>query len=439
MTPPTTTESPRESPEPIPPSNDSAKTPRDAYAALRVRDFQFLILSRFLASLGEQMVGVALGWQIYERTHSTLALGYIGLAEVLPVILLALPAGHFSDRYDRRKIALITKMGLAACSLGFAALTILHDPIWTFYLCIVVVGMTRAFHSPSTSTLLPQVVPIDLYESAATWMSNFWQLAAALGPALGGAIIAVSRSAVPVYVLDGLFGMAFLVFISRIRGKAPPRERAAPTLYSLFEGVRFLYNNKILFSVITLDLFAVLLGGAVTLLPVYAKDILKVGPVGLGWMRAAPALGAVFMALSLAHLPPLKNAGRAMLLAVAGFGAATIVFGYSTLFPLSLLMLLLLGAFDNISVVVRSTLMLIRVPDGMRGRISAVNNIFIGASNELGGFESGVAAHFLGPVLAVALGGVGTIVVVAAVAAIWPELRQLKSLKISIEEDLSTK
>ena len=439
MPPTETTESPRESPEPNEPPGDTKKAPRDAYAPLRLRDFQFLILSRFLASLGEQMVGVALGWQIYERTHSTLALGCVGLAEVLPVMLFALPGGHFSDRYDRRKIALITKSGLAACSLGFALLTLLHDPIWTFYLCIVGVGVMRAFHSPSTSTLLPQVVPVDLYESAAAWMSNFWQLASALGPALGGLIIALSRSAVPIYVLDAVFGMAFLIFITQIRGKAPERERAAATVKSLFEGVRFLYNNKILFSVITLDLFAVLLGGAVTLLPVYAKDILKVGPVGLGWMRAAPALGAVCMALSLAHLPPLKNAGRAMLLAVAGFGIATVVFGYSTFFPLSLLMLLLLGAFDNISVVVRSTLMLVRVPDVMRGRISAVNNIFIGASNELGGFESGVAAHFLGPVLAVALGGVGTVLVVAAVALIWPELRQLKSLKNPTEEDLSTK
>ena len=415
--------------------SDPAETPRDSYAALRLRDFQFLILSRFLASLGEQMVGVALGWQIYERTHSTLALGYVGLAEVLPVILLALPAGHFSDRYNRQRIALITKAGLAACSLGFAALSFSHSPVWMFYVCIVGVGVMRAFHAPSTSTLLPQVVPIDLYESAAAWMSNFWQLAAAIGPALGGAIVALSRSATPVYFLDAFFGLLFFVFISQVRGKAPERERAAPTLESLTEGIRFLYNNKILLSVITLDLFAVLLGGAVTLLPVYAKDILKVGPIGLGWMRAAPSLGAVFMALSLAHLPPLRNAGRAMLLAVAGFGVATVIFGCSTSFPLSLLMLLLLGAFDNISVVVRSALMLVRVPDAMRGRISAVNYIFIGASNELGGFESGVAAHFLGPVNAVVLGGVGTVIVVAAVAAIWPELRRLKSLKISTEED----
>ena len=418
----------------MPPEPTEMETPRDSYAALRLRDFQFLIISRFLASLGEQMVGVALGWQLYERTHSALALGYVGLAEVVPVILLALPAGHVSDRYDRRKIALITKSGLAACSLAFAALSLIHSPVWTFYVCIVAVGVMRAFHAPSTSTLLPQVVPSGLYESAAAWMSNFWQLAAALGPALGGAIVAVTRSATPVYFLDALFGLSFLWFISRIRGRAIAGERAAPTIQSLTEGVRFLYNNKILLSVITLDLFAVLLGGAVTLLPVYAKDILKVGPIGLGWMRAAPSLGAVFMALSLAHLPPLKNAGRAMLIAVAGFGAATIVFGYSTSFPLSLLMLLLLGAFDNISVVVRSTLMLLRVPDSMRGRISAVNYIFIGASNELGGFESGVAAHFLGPVLAVALGGVGTILVVAAVAAIWPELRHLKTMQAAKED-----
>ena len=256
------------------------------------------------------MVGVALGWQIYERTHSTLALGCVGLAEVLPVMLFALPGGHFSDRYDRRKIALITKSGLAACSLGFALLTAAARPHLDVFICALSgVGVMRAFHSPSTSTLLPQVVPVDLYESAAAWMSNFWQLASALGPALGGLIIALSRSAVPIYVLDAIFGMAFLVFITQIRGRAPERERAAPTVQSLFEGVRFLYNNKILFSVITLDLFAVLLGGAVTLLPVYAKDILKVGPVGLGWMRAAPALGAVCMALSLAHLPPLKKRG----------------------------------------------------------------------------------------------------------------------------------
>jgi MFS family permease len=296
------------------------------------------------------------------------------------------------------------------------------------------IGVARAFNDPASSTLLPQTVPPEVFSNAATWSSSSWQLASIIGPALAGLVAAVVGSVGSIYIFDFFAALIFLLFISLIKGRPLALSPKSATLDSLLEGLRFIRDTKVILAAITLDMFAVLLGGAVTLLPVYATKILNVGPQGLGLMRAAPSIGALIMAFVVAHMPPFKSAGKTLLLAVAGFGLATIIFGLSTWFWLSMLMLIVLGGLDNISVVIRSTLLLTRSPDEMRGRISSVNSIFIGASNELGGFESGLTAALFGPVLSVVAGGVGTILVVLGIAWIWPEMRDLKTLDVPQEE-----
>jgi MFS family permease len=403
--------------------------PHDPYAALRFRDFRLLGIGRFIAVLGEQMIGVAIGWELYERTGSALALGLVGLVQVIPVILLSLPAGHIADRLDRRQISIAAQVALALCALGLALLSATQGALVLIYGCLLLIGAARAFSDPATAALLPQTVPPELFTNAATWESSTWQLAAVLGPALGGLVIAVQRSATLVYILNAVAAIccALMLLAIRSRRAAPPPSEEA-TLSSLAAGARFVWRTKVLMAAITLDLFAVLLGGATALLPIFARDILQVGAAGLGWLRAAPSIGAVLMAMSLAYLPPIRKAGPTLLWAVAGFGAATIVFGLSRSFGLSLAMLGLLGALDNVSVVIRGTLLLTHTPDEMRGRVSAVNSVFIGASNELGGFESGLAAALLNPITAVVAGGVGTILVVTVVALLWPEMRRLGRL-----------
>ncbi len=404
-------------------------TAHDPYAALRFRDYRLYLASRFLGTLGEQMLAVAVGWELYLRTHSAFALGLVGLAQVLPVILLSLPAGHLADRRDRRRIVIATEAGYALCALGLFALSATNGPVPLFYLFILLFGVAQAFNNPAGGSLVPLMVPAEHFENAATWNSSSWQLAAVVGPALGGLLIAFAGRSTPVYAFDAAAGLAVVVLLALIRSQQPPREATeASTLESLREGLSFLWRTQLILATITLDLFAVLLGGAVTLLPIYATSILHVGALGLGVMRAAPSAGAVAMAISRAYLPPFRRAGRTLLLAVAGFGLATIVFGLSRNILLSVAMLMALGALDNISVVIRATLMLTRTPDELRGRVSAVNGIFIGASNELGGFESGTLAAAIGPVSSVVVGGIGTLVVVGLVALIWPELRRLRGL-----------
>lgn len=397
----------------------------DAYAALRFREFRLLAAGRFLAALSEQMLGVAVGWELYERTRSTLALGFVGLVQVLPIIVLALPAGHIADRFERKRIVLGAALLLA---LGAVCLTLLsydHGPLLLFYGSLLLIGVASAFGGPASSTLLPQTVPPAVFTNAATWSSSSWQVAAVVGPALSGLLIALDSSASLIYLLVALANVIIVIMILLMRSRQQSHADEAPTLQSMLAGVAFVGHSKVILAAITLDLFAVLFGGAVTLLPVFADDYLHVGAAGLGLLRAAPSVGAVAMALTLAHLPPFRRAGKTLLWAVAGFGIATIVFGISRSFLLSLTMLVLLGALDNISVVIRSTLLLVHVPDDLRGRISAVNSMFVGASNELGGFESGLTAALLNPILSVIGGGIGTILVVVAVALIWPEIRRL--------------
>ena len=376
------------------------------------------------------MLSFAIGWELWLRTHSALALGMVGLVQVIPVILLSLPAGHVADQYNRRRIVLITQLSLALCALGLAFLSYTQGSIILVYLCLFGIGAARAFNDPAASTLVPETVPPNLFSSAATWNSSTWQLASILGPAIAGLIVAFSGSVTIIYVFDALGAFTFSVLLSMIKGRQLPLARKSATWDSLAEGFKFMRDTKVILAAITLDMFAVLFGGAVALLPIYATDILKVGPQGMGIMRAAPSIGALIMAFLLAHLPPMKNAGRTLLLAVTGFGAFTIIFGLSNWFWLSVLMLVLLGSLDNVSVVIRSTLLLTQTPDEMRGRISGVNSIFIGISNELGSFESGFAAALFGPVIAVVAGGIGTILVVLAVAKAWPEMRHLKTLDV---------
>jgi MFS family permease len=302
--------------------------------------------------------------------------------------------------------------------------------VYLIYLFLFGIGITRAFNDPASSTLLPETIPPELFSNASTWSISSWQVASITGPAIAGLVIGFFNTVTVIYVFDALTAIIFCVMLTMIKGRQLALAEKSATWKSLTEGFRFMRDTKVILAAITLDMFAVLFGGAVALLPIYATDILKVGAQGLGILRAAPSIGALVMAFALAHLPPMKNAGRTLLIAVAGFGIATIVFGVSTSFILSIAMLVILGGLDNISVVIRGTLTLTQTPDQMRGRISAVNSIFISVSNELGAFESGVTAALLTPIGAVVFGGIGTIIVVLAVARIWPELRELKTLDV---------
>lgn len=409
--------------------HDSESSARhDPYAALRHRSYRLFALGSSAASFGAQMQSVAVGWELYERTGRAIALGYVGLAQILPVLILTLPAGHVADRFDRKRIAMAAQSLTAACSAGLAVLSWSRGPIALFYVLLALVGVARAFHQPARASLMPHLVPERDFGNAVTWNSTIFQIASMAGPALGGAVIALSRAAWPVYAADAALTLGQVLALSLVPVRTGGSQGEPVTLGSLAAGLRHVWNEKVVLSAITLDMFGVLLGGATALLPIYAKDILKVGPEGLGWLRGAPSAGALLMALTIAHRPPMRRAGPALLTAVTGFGLATIGFGLSTWFPLSLLMLAILGAMDNVSVVVRQSLVQMWTPDELRGRVSAVNSLFIGASNELGAFESGVVAAWFGAVVSVVAGGVGTILVVGAVAWAWPEIRRLGPL-----------
>ncbi|HKE05048.1 MAG TPA: MFS transporter [Blastocatellia bacterium] len=399
---------------------------RDAYAALRVRDFRLFLSGHLLSVLGVQMQTLAAGYQLYEKTNSKLALGMVGLVQIVPMLGFALPAGQAADRFDRRKtlmsattLAMIAASGLAAVSMWAGA----NVPL--IYACLFLSGLARAFQGPARSSLMPQLVPYQIFSNAVSWNVSGFELSSMVGPALAGWLIYLLGGVTPVYVFAGLGSVIYFVMLATLTKRSYAAEsRATQTdLKTLVAGFEYVWNTKLLLAAMSLDMFAVLLGGAAALLPVYAKDILRVGPAGLGALQAAPSLGAITMALLTTHLPPLKRAGRTLLWAVAGFGLATIVFGLSRNFWLAQAMLLLTGAFDNISVVVRHTLATILTPDEMRGRVSAVNGMFISASNELGRFESGTVAALFGPIFSVVSGGVGTLIVVVMVALSSPHLR----------------
>jgi len=410
-----------------PPLDQPSAARADAYAALRFRDFRSFVIGYFLVTMGTQMQTVAVGWYLYERTGSALALGGVGLAQVLPIFALTLPSGHFSDRYDRRVVLVVAQTVMLLASLGLALLAFTGGPIPALYALLVLNGCGRAFQAPARDSLAPQLLPMELLANGATWRSGSFQLAAVLGPALGGFVIGLRHSATPAFLLAGLASLLFAALMARVTPRRYVPSSGERPLQRLVAGARFVWSTRILMAIITLDLFAVLLGGATMLLPVYAKDILHVGPRGLGWLMAAPSLGAVLVAIAMAHAP-MRRAGRALLWAVTGFGVATIVFGFSRSYVLSLVALALVGGFDMVSVVIRSTLVQVLTPDELRGRVAAINALFIGTSNELGGFESGVAAALFGPIAAVVGGGVGSILCVLLVAWVWPDVRKYGAL-----------
>lgn len=396
----------------------------DPYAVLRNRDFLLYLIARFLASLGQQMLTVAVGWELYERTHSALALGLVGLTQMVPMILFTLPAGHVADNHDRKRVIILMTFVLACASAALTLISELHADVVWIYACLFLAGTARTFLWPASSAFLPHLVSRQDFSRAVTWSSGSFHLSSVAGPAAGGALIAWTHHAGTVYAVNAVATFICLALIGMVRRQHSVAIKEKMTARSLIAGFNFVFANPIILGTITLDLFAVLLGGATALLPIYAKDILHSGPSGLGFLQAALPAGSLFCALILAHRPPMEKAGRALLWAVAAFGLATIGFGCSRVFWFSMLMLFVCGAVDNISVVVRHTLVQLLTPDEKRGRVSAVNSLFIGTSNELGGFESGFVAHLFGPVVSVVSGGIGTILVVIAVASIWPQIRK---------------
>ncbi|MFL5327419.1 MAG: MFS transporter [Gemmataceae bacterium] len=400
----------------------------DAYAALRYPGYRRLWGAMISSAIALEMLTVAVGWELYERTGSKAALGYVGLVQFLPVLLLSLPAGHAADRFSRKWQFVGSQFLAAFTTVGLGVLSSWQGPIPLIYVGLTTLGVARAFISPARSALLTQLVPREVLSNAVAWNSGGWQIAATLGPTLGGALIAWLGRVSDVYHIAATLSGISALLVANTTPRPVERATGAHDFAALAAGVKFVWTTRLILATITLDLFAVLLGGAVALLPVYAKDILHVGPTGFGWLRAAPSVGAIIMALALAHRPPLKRAGPTLMLSVAGFGVATIVFGISRNAYLSFAALAISGALDNISIVVRGTLVQLMTPEVMRGRVSAVTTIFIVCSNELGAFESGIAAEWLGTVPSVVIGGIGTLVVVGVVSQIFPELRKLGAL-----------
>lgn len=422
------------------------------------------------------MLTVVVGWQLYNRTHSALNLGLVGLATIAPMLLIAIPAGQLADRYNRRFIIIAAEIVTGICNLALMLISLTHGPIALIYLLLAISGSARAFLWPANSAYLPQIVPLSLLNRAITWNSGCFQLSAAAGPALGGLIIAWTGDATAAYAFCTGAAFACCILLSNIRAddvshlrnadaelneleiagaatvdatgsrmlaaevevdkeysksgstKTGPAKKPAK-LRDLFAGFWFVWHQPLILGTISLDLFAVLLGGAVALLPVFARDILHVDASGLGWLQSALPIGSATMALFLANRPPLKHAGKAMLIAVAGFGIATIIFGLSRSYWLSWSMLFFCGAADNVSVIVRQTLIPLFTPPSMLGRVAAVNGLFIGASNEIGGFESGLLASLTTPVFAVVFGGIGTIIVVLLTTILCTPLRRFGSLE----------
>ncbi len=406
----------------------------DPWAALRLPDYRRFLTAHFTTTLGIQIQGVVVAWQMYLDTRDPLALGLIGLAEALPNIATALFAGHVADRMDRRRLALIATATLLLCSLALAFLAGLEGDaarhrILGAYLVIAISGVARAFLQPARTALAAAMVPRELQANAVTWRSTTWQLGAVIGPAIGG-VLNFLIGAQGSYLVDASLIVVAFGALTQIEFRRVPAAATLvePILESLSAGIRYLRGQQILLGAMTLDLFSVLFGGAVALLPIFAADILHVGAWGLGILRSAPAAGAVLMSLWLAWRPPMRRAGRALFLAVAAFGLFTIAFGLARTLWLSTLCLVLIGAADMISVVVRSTLLQLLVPDHLMGRVTSVNQIFVGSSNEIGSFESGLAARLIGTVPSVLFGGGMTLLVVGGTWRWAPKLREVGRL-----------
>lgn len=400
-----------------------AERPESGYVVFRSPDYVLYWLARFVSGAAFQIQNVAVGWLVYDVTNDPLALGLVGLFTFLPAISLALLTGHVADRFDRRTILIVCYAIATSTSLGLLAFAESGmRQIWPVYGLVLVFGAARAFSNPASQALVPKLVPAEHLRHAVAFNSSAWQTATIIGPALGGVLYAFGSA-----VVFGAAALCFLVTMSlfiAIRHRGASAAGTKTSWATLFAGVQFIRSRPVILGAISLDLFAVLLGGATALLPIYARDILHTGPWGLGILRSAPAVGAIVMALLLAQRPLSRRTGLRMFQAVGLFGLATIGFGLSTSLPFSLLCLVILGASDMVSVYVRQTLVQLETPDAMRGRVSAVNSVFIGASNELGEFESGTLAALIGAMPAVVLGGAGTLLVAGLWAWWFPDLRR---------------
>jgi MFS family permease len=434
----------------------------DPYAAFRSRGFRFFTSGNLLSILGRQMLAVAVEWEIYQRTHSATALGLVGLVFAIPIVGFSLPAGHLADRISRKHIILVAQIFssitsallalvswqhlaipqmsiLRSCNHALGSIATIFErhqsgfhfddaSIPLIYLLLFLGAIARTFSWAARSSFFPTLVSRDAFSNAVTWNNSIFQIGSVVGPALSGFVVA-HRGFPVIYVIDAITSFAFFLLALPIpRAKQALKRVEQSTWRSLVAGAKFVFSKKVILATITLDLFAVLLGGATALLPVFADQILHCGPVGLGWLRASPAIGAFAMALIVAYLPPMRDAGKRLLWCVTGFGIATVIFGLSKALWLSLGMLFIAGALDSVSVIIRGSIVQLVTPDEMRGRVSAVNNIFIGTSNEFGALESGLTAALFGPVISVVAGGIGTILVVAGAAWRWPEIRKIGAL-----------
>lgn len=404
---------------------------KDAYAALRIKNFKRFITARFLLTFAIQMQSVIVGWQVYALTHDALSLGLIGIAEVIPFFCVALFAGHAADIINRKKIILISNLVYFICAAALLLVSTSLRPVLAIfgvlpiYLIIFITGIARGFMSPAQSALAAQLVPPELFGNASTWNSIAWQTAEISGPAAGGMVYGFMGigAAYSLVILFSAMGLIFFYFVKK--QPLPERNKEENIWQSLSSGIKFVFGNQVLLSAITLDMFAMFFGGVVCVLPIFADQIFHTGAKGLGFLRAAPAAGAIIMSVIQTQRPLFKQAGRNLFIGVFVFGISIILFAISRNFYLSLFILMIGGMFDNISVVIRATIIQIYTPNEMRGRVSSVNSIFIGSSNELGSFESGVAAKLMGLIPSVIFGGSMTLAVVAAVRKFAPKLRKL--------------
>jgi MFS family permease len=414
------------------------KDRHDPYGALRVPLFRNFLVASCLVGMGTAAQGLAIGWEVYDRTEQALSLGWVGLVQAIPMLLFTLPAGYLADVFDRRKLMMISLVGATISSIALGVASYHSAPVeWLYFLLFIDATFLR-FGWPARSAIMPLLVTDELFENAVKWRTSLMQVTGIAGPAIGGFMIAINIQAA--YFLSALSSAAFVVFLSGMRLPSAPRSERGNMVGQVIEGLRFVWRRQLLLGAISLDLFAVLLGGAVYLLPIFARDIIDASAVGLepeevlGWLRAAPAAGACVMAFSMAYLPPIQRAGRILFWSVAGFGVATIVFGFSTSFWLSMAALALTGALDNVSMVIRQVITQMSTPNEMRGRVSAVNSIFVGSSNELGGFESGLVAQLTTPLISVVSGGIGTLLVVGSWCGLFPKLLRLGPLSSLKEE-----
>jgi MFS family permease len=408
-----------------------------ASQAFRSRDFRLYQLARLVGVIGAQAQSVAVAWMVYQLTHSPLMLGLTGLALFLPGLFFVLPAGHTADRYDRRKVILAcyTLQGISSALLFYFSYYGTRH-IASIYAVLFLIGLSRAFSGPASTAMLPQLVPKDHFVNAVTWGATTFQIANMSGPAIGGLLFTLPLSGrlahlrgAPIVFLFTVCTMAtFITLIASLHVRPGVADSRAFSLRTVFAGLHYVWNTKLLLGSLSLDLFAVLLGGAVSLMPIYASEILHCGPSGLGLLRAMPSVGALLVSITLAFHPVRRNAGALMLTCVGIFGAATILFGLARSLPLALFALFIVGASDMISVVIRGSLVQLATPPEMRGRVSAVNWIFIGASNEFGEFESGVTAYWWGAVRAVVIGGVGSLMVTGLWSVLFPNLRRANKL-----------